>query len=68
MDKQIKSLYFYEGPILRFGKPVSSRWKAQTMAVSPAKAKSNFAWQARQVLGLTNNVPITLPGKIKLAS
>lgn len=68
MASSTDSLYSYNGPILRFGKPVASRWKAQTIAPTAAKAKSNLTWQAKRSLGLAANAPVTLPGKISLVS
>lgn len=59
--------YKYEGPVMVFDVCVMNNWKAETAAVSEAKARSNLAYQWKKqnnrVAGSSN---ITLPGEIKM--
>ena len=58
------TLYSYEGPVLEFDKIVAGCWKAQTHAVSEAKARTNMAFQFKRETGRVPRTKITLPGKI----
>lgn len=58
------TLYSYDGPVLEFDKVVANRWRAQTYAVSEAKARINFAFQFKKETGRVPRSKIALPGKI----
>lgn len=58
------TLYSYDGPVLEFDRIVDSHWKAQTYAVSEAKARINLAFQFKKETGRVPRSKITLPGKI----
>lgn len=58
------ALYSYDGPVLEFDKIVANHWKAETYAVSEAKARSNLAFQFKRDTGRVPRSKITLPGKI----
>lgn len=58
------TLYTYDGPVLEFDKIVANHWKAQTYAVSEAKARCNLAYQFKREYGRIPRSKITLPGKI----
>lgn len=58
------TLYTYDGPVLEFDKIVANHWKAQTYAVSEAKARCNLAYQFKRENGRVPRSKITLPGKI----
>lgn len=60
------TVYFYDGPVMRYGKVVNPRWRAETMAESVAKAKSNLAYRYRKEMGLAKNVPVTFPREIQI--
>jgi len=60
----MKKKYFYEGPVLVFGKVVEDRWWAETSAVSEAKARCNLAYQWKKRHGKTAEAKVTLPGKL----
>ena len=60
--------YSYEGPVITFDKCVADRWKAETMAPSEKKAKSNLTYQAKQQLNLIAGTRVILPGKIKMVN
>jgi hypothetical protein len=60
--------YSYTGPVEMFDKCVCNRWKAETTAVSAAKAKANFKYRYKIENGLTAGAKINLPGKIELVS
>lgn len=60
------NLYSYEGPVLEFDKIVTNRWKAETYAVSEAKARTNLAYQFKIETGRVPRTKITLPGKMKI--
>ena len=50
-SKGHKSIYRYEGPIMRFGKVVMYDWEAATQASSPKEAYRNFIFKAGKALG-----------------
>lgn len=57
--------YFYNGPVVIFGVCVSNNWKAETMAVSESKARSNLAYQFKKVMNRTaGSANIIFPGKL----
>lgn len=58
--------YSYDGPVMEFERCIASRWKANTLAPSEKKARSNLAYRYKQENGRTANARITLPGKIIL--
>lgn len=57
--------YQYDGPVMRFDSCVAHRWKANTIAPSEAKAKSNLVFRYKKENGLAPNAKISLPGKIQ---
>lgn len=57
-------LYFYNGPVLEFDRPVANNWSAQTHAPSEAKAYSNLAFRFKKDTGRAPRCKITLPGKL----
>lgn len=59
--------YVYNGPVMEFDICVSDHWKAETMAVSEKKAKSNFKFQYKKKNNKSQSAKIDLPGKITLA-
>lgn len=59
-------LYFYDGPVLEFGKIISDRWSSSTRAESEKKARSNLAYQFKMMYGQTPNSKITVPGKLTI--
>lgn len=58
------ALYSYDGPVLEFDKIVANHWRAQTYAVSEAKARANLAYQFKLETGRVPRTKIALPGKI----
>ena len=56
--------YLYDGPIMIFDKVFTDHYRAITFAQTPAKALSNFKFQAKNRFGLTANSKISLPGKV----
>lgn len=62
----MKHLYSYEGPVMEFDDCACFKWKASTVAVSEAKARSNLCHQYRVQAKCPNNRPISLPGKLKI--
>lgn len=59
--------YSYDGPVEEFGKCVTTRWTASTLAPSEAKARSNLAYQYKKEYGKIPNTKVTLPGKIVMS-
>lgn len=59
MDK-----YIYEGPVMEFNTCLVDRWKAETMAASETKARSNLAYQFKKKNHKLPGAKITLPGKL----
>lgn len=60
MDK-----YTYNGPVRMYENILTSHWKAETVAESEAKARSNLAYQYKKAYGLDRSTKITLTGKIE---
>lgn len=60
------NLYFYEGPVLKYGQCVDTHWESSTYAVSKEKARSNLTYQYKKKYGYLPQVKITLPGNIVL--
>ena len=56
--------YTYIGPVKKFDQIVHPHWVATTYAVSPAKARSNLAYQYKRSHGMAANAQISLPGEI----
>ena len=59
--------YIYRGPVMEFGKLVQEKYEAMTVAISPAKAKSNIIFQWKQKNGRLPGSKVTLPGKVEVA-
>lgn len=59
------SLYMYNGPVMYFDRCVCDRYFGETVAASPAKAKSNLAYRFKKENGLVPSSKISLPGKIE---
>lgn len=60
MDK-----YAYDGPVRMYENVLTSHWKAETVAESEAKARSNLTYQYKKAHGLDRSTKITLTGKIE---
>ena len=43
--------YFYDGPVMQFGRTIDPSWYGETYAVSAKKALSNLAYQFKKKLG-----------------
>ena len=56
--------YLYDGPVMKFEKCVSNRWKGTTYAASESKARNNLIYQYKKNNNLCPNTKITLPGNI----
>lgn len=63
MDK-----YVYNGPVEVFGTLVDQRWHGETLAATPAKAKSNLVYQWKKAHGRTASSRVVLPGKVILVN
>ena len=57
--------YIYEGPVMAFDTCICDKWKGETYAVSPAKAKSNLTYQFKMQNNRTAETRISLPGEVK---
>ena len=64
----LKEKYVYDGPVMRFDHCIQTKWKAETFALSPQKAKSNLIFRYKKENGFEPTAKITLPGKLKLVS
>ena len=60
------NLYFYNGPLFKFGTVYMPNWKGYTHASSEKKALTNLTHQFKQAYGFMPSAKITLPGKIEL--
>lgn len=62
-DTKPTKTYYYEGPIMRFGRIVAWGWEDSTQAVSKAQALNNLRFKAGKYLGLdigSHNVKVEL--------
>lgn len=57
-------LYTYDGPVLHFGKVITSKWHGETMAVSERKARSNLCYKFKSEFNFVKNTPVELFGKV----
>ena len=60
--------YVYDGPVMIFDTCVADHWKAETMADSEKKARSNLAYQFKKKNNRVTGTKVTLPGKLKVVS
>lgn len=58
--------YFYEGPVLEFGRLVAEHWRGETIASSKRKARSNLAYQFKQATNRTPRTKIIVPGELEI--
>jgi hypothetical protein len=58
----------YNGPVMYFDRCVCDRYFGETVAASPAKAKSNLAYRYKKENNLVPSSKISLPGEIKEVS
>lgn len=63
MAAELKT-YTYNGPVEVFGKCVEHFWKAETMATSKDKARSNLTYQYKKLTGRPATCKVALLGKI----
>jgi hypothetical protein len=57
--------YIYEGPVMAFERCVDAHWRAETRAVSEAKARANLEYRYKKMTGRSQDSKITLPGKFR---
>jgi len=57
--------YYYDGPVMEFGRCIANGWKAYTYAVSEKKALNNLACQFKKSSNRVMATKITLPGKLR---
>ena len=62
------TLYSYTGPVMKFDTCVARNWSAETVAVSPSKARSNLAYRFKKENGLLASAKIKLTGELKAVS
>lgn len=56
--------YRFEGAVKIFDKLVEPYWVAETYAASPAKARSNFTYRYKKLMGLEPYSKVKLDGAI----
>lgn len=56
--------FTYNGPVKSFDDILTSRWKAETNALSEARARSNLAYRYKKEHGLSESTKITLTGPL----
>lgn len=61
-----KHKYYYNGPVLEFGKLVADHWKGETVASSERKAKSNLAYTYKHRYNRPLGAKVELPGDLIL--
>lgn len=63
----MKQAYYYEGPVMSFGKCILTKWEGYTYAASEKQAKNNLAYRYKVIAGLAPTANISLPGRAVLA-
>ena len=58
--------YYYEGPVMSFGRIICNNWAGTTCAVSEAKARSNLLYQYKTGHGLSVRAHISIPGNLEV--
>lgn len=58
----MKRCYVYDGPVLKFGTVIASKWHGSTFAVSEKQAANNLAYQFKRQVGLVANTRVSLAG------
>lgn len=58
--------YSYDGPVMVFDDCVQDHFKAETMAISEKKARSNLTYQFKKAANLIAATKVSLPGKVVL--
>lgn len=66
MGKSTYKKYTYVGPVEEFGRCIAHNWTSTTYAPSESKARSNFIFQFKKLMGKIPNTKIDLPGKVTL--
>ena len=61
-----KHKYYYNGPVMEFGRLVADHWKGETVAPSERKAKSNLAYNYKQKYNRPMGAKVELPGELVL--
>lgn len=56
--------YSYDGPVMEFGRVITTRWIATTYAVSLSKARSNLTFRFKKEHNKIPSTKISLPGTI----
>ena len=59
--------YSYNGPVMRFDRCIDDQFKAETMAISEERARSNIIFQYKKANNLIPSTNISLPEKLVLA-
>ena len=62
------SKYIYDGPVMSFGKLITSNWHGETAAESEARARSNLTYQLKKQMHVNPATKFELPGKMKVVS
>lgn len=57
--------YYYDGPVLEFGRIIAEHWTGSTYAPTTQRAKSNLAYQFKKQNNKVQASKISLPGKIE---
>lgn len=61
----MKRCYVYDGPVLRFGTIMVSKWHGSTFAVSEKQAANNLVYQFKRQVGLIPATKVSLAGTPK---
>lgn len=61
----MKHRYKYSGPVLAFDRLICDKWRGETVAETPEKAKSNLAYQFKKKNNLEKNARIYLPNNVE---
>lgn len=56
--------FIYDGPVKIFDRCVADHWKAETMAESESKARTNMSYQYKKSHNLSAATKVSLTGNI----
>lgn len=56
--------YTYIGPVMAYGRCISSRWEGTTFAKTERQAKNNLTYRAKQIFGYEPDSNLELPNEL----
>lgn len=61
-----KKRYVYSGRVMQFDDVIETNWEGETLAETPARAKSNLAFRYKLQRDMKIDTRISLPDQVRL--